>query len=158
VTTSPTVPSSVFREPLGRGDLVYHRQRLRNRIYECVYKAVLRRHERDGITRTDLAARLGKDRAQISRWLSGPSNWTIDTVSDLLLALDVELELSTCLIEEMPIANYTHPLMVESEELSGEVWMAASGGVHFTRLPLPPRQQAGSTLNKPNVPGRLASN
>lgn len=142
--TSPMTRCAVPREPIDRGTLIYHRERLRNRIHECVYRALLVRHEQDGVTRADLAARLGKDKAQISRWLSGPSNWTLDTVSDLLLALNVDLELSTCLTEDRAAQNYVHPLMEKRGEPSGEVWMMTSGSSQLTRGSFRARQQTES--------------
>src|SRR5208282_3088978 len=39
------------------------------------------------VTKKELAIRLGKDPAQITRWLSAPSNFELDTLSDILLAM-----------------------------------------------------------------------
>ncbi len=47
-----------------------------------------------GMTQQDLAVRLGKDPAWVSRKLSGPSNWTLHTLGDLVDALDGEIEIS----------------------------------------------------------------
>ena len=53
-----------------------------------------------GFTRADLARRLGKRPEQVTRWLAGPGNLKIDTLSDLLLAMGHEL-----VIEVRPIDN-----------------------------------------------------
>ena len=37
-----------------------------------------------GITKAELADRLGKGPDQINHWLATPGNWTLDTLSDLL--------------------------------------------------------------------------
>jgi hypothetical protein len=46
------------------------------------------------ISKADLARRIGRKPEQISRWLGAAGNWTIDTVSDLLLGMSAEPELS----------------------------------------------------------------
>ncbi|NML39278.1 helix-turn-helix transcriptional regulator [Chitinophaga sp. G-6-1-13] len=37
----------------------------------------------------ELAARMGKNPSEISRWLSGTHNFTIDTLSEIAIALEV---------------------------------------------------------------------
>ncbi|MDQ0558669.1 hypothetical protein QO004_000444 [Rhizobium mesoamericanum] len=63
-----------------------------------------------------LAARLGKDPAQISRLLGAPGNWTIDTVAELLFAVDGSLLTagSICAAEE-PLANQRFATCFEEE-------------------------------------------
>lgn len=40
-----------------------------------------------GLTRNEIARRLKKKPEQITRWLGSPGNWTLETLSNLLLAL-----------------------------------------------------------------------
>jgi hypothetical protein len=67
--------------------LAYFRARLQDRIYDLIVREFLRKEEAKEITRSDLAARIGKDPAQITRYLASPGNWTLDTISDLLLGI-----------------------------------------------------------------------
>lgn len=46
-----------------------------------------------GMTQVDLAARLDRDPAWVSKKLSGPTNWTLRTLGDLVDALDGEVEI-----------------------------------------------------------------
>lgn len=73
--------------------ITYFQERLRNRLHETVLKEYLRQHDLNGTRKSQIALRLGKDPAQITRWLGAPGNWTIDTISDLLIAMGNELSL-----------------------------------------------------------------
>ena len=92
--TSFPVPStaSTSNDPkLTRHSLSYHQQRQRNRVFEEVVALFAQKAESEGLTKKELAARLGKNPSQITRWFAGPGNWTLDTMSDLLLAMGAEM-------------------------------------------------------------------
>lgn len=72
--------------PLGLAIRIYFQERLRHRLYDLVLRE-FERYLSAGHTRRQLAKRLGKRPEQISRWLAGPGNLTLDTLSDLLLGL-----------------------------------------------------------------------
>ena len=81
------------------GHLGYFQGRLRNKLYSALMQLFLD-EKKLGFTRADLARRLGKRPEQVTRWLAGPGNLKIDTLSDLLLAMGHEL-----VIEVRPIDN-----------------------------------------------------
>jgi hypothetical protein len=83
-------PSSV--KAISLRERAMNRQRQRNRLYEFVIRTLERECEAKKLRRIDLAAMLDKEPSQITRWLSGPSNWEFDTVSDLLFSLGGELQ------------------------------------------------------------------
>lgn len=50
-----------------------------------------RKKQNPNLTLETVAGKLGVSKQQVSRWLSGPGNWTLDTVGDLLYALDMRV-------------------------------------------------------------------
>lgn len=87
----------------------YFEQRFRNRIYESVIRALEKECKAQKWKRKDLAKRTGRKDSQISRLLSGPSNWTLDTVSNLLFAIDAELDFKVTRFKEKIKKNECHP-------------------------------------------------
>ena len=65
------------------GVLGYFNARVRNKLHELVVNEFIR----SGLSMAQLSSRLNKSPAQITRWLGTSGNWTIDTASNLLLAI-----------------------------------------------------------------------
>jgi hypothetical protein len=92
--------------PLGEYEVEYFRQRWKNRMHARVLRSFLDKSSEEGnFTRADLARRLGKRPEQITRWLGAPGNWTMDTVSDLLLAMGQEPVADVMDLSELPLSN-----------------------------------------------------
>ncbi len=72
--------------PIPLGKLAFFRERFRDRLYELVLSEFLAR-EAEGLTKAEVARRIGRRPEQVTRWLGAPGNWTLETVSDLLLAI-----------------------------------------------------------------------
>lgn len=72
-------------------DLRFYRRLLRNRVFSELLAYFESLAKSNDFKKSDLAARLNKDRGAISRLFAEPSNLTLDTVSDLLVAMDAEL-------------------------------------------------------------------
>lgn len=76
------------------GNLYFYRERTRNRFQTAVVEKLLD----SGMSRKELAEATGHHPSTITRWLNGRGNVTLDSISDLLLALDLELEPAMCSI------------------------------------------------------------
>lgn len=74
-------------EVIPEGKLAYFRERQRNRLYDFIVSRFLEKERSEGLTKADIARRLNRRPEQITRWLTTPGNWTIDTISDLMLAI-----------------------------------------------------------------------
>lgn len=64
-------------------NLAYVRARNRNKANSFLLKMF----RESGLTKKDIADLLGKKPEQITRWLAGPGNLTLDTISDLVFAM-----------------------------------------------------------------------
>jgi transcriptional regulator with XRE-family HTH domain len=104
----------------------YFNRRFQNRVFAKLISFIAEEGERAGVTKKDIANRLEKDPAQITRWLSSPSNLTLDTISDLLFALDAEPQpFEIRLFSEMPAPNFAHSLirtLTHNEGNRGQVY------------------------------------
>lgn len=115
MSTSQTSRTSFLSEIASRdaipiGKLVYFRERFRDRLYELVVTEFLKKERAGELTRADLARRIGRKPEQITRWLGAPGNWTIETVSDLLLAISkAELKFELASLENRAVRNYAGP-------------------------------------------------
>ena len=83
ISLALTLSDPTGNDPVPHSTLAYFRCRLKQRIF----KALLIEFKNSGLTKADLARRLDKEPAQVSRLLSGPGNVTLDTLSDVLFAL-----------------------------------------------------------------------
>ena len=67
--------------------------RLRDQMFDAV-TALWRRRKAEGLTQKELAARIGRDPAWVSRNLAAPGNWTLRTAGELIQALDGEADIN----------------------------------------------------------------
>jgi len=90
---------------LSERDILYYRYRFQNRVYQSVIAYFAMRAEQDGLTKAILASIMDKEPSQITRWFSGPGNWTLDTVSDLLLGMDAEMSVNPITFSNYEVVN-----------------------------------------------------
>lgn len=84
------MPAHFDERPVPISDLAYERQRMRNHIHDLVLGHFLRLAREADLTKAKVARRLSKRPEQITRWLSAPGNWTLDTVSDLMVSMELD--------------------------------------------------------------------
>lgn len=96
-------------EPLSKRSRTYFQQRFQQHVFARLAKAFATRAEEFGVTKSGIACLIDKDKAQVNRLLSHPTNLTLDTLCELALALNYE---PTLFLEDLSIPanhNFCHP-------------------------------------------------
>lgn len=115
---------SAGRIPVGK--LAYFRARLSNRLHEIVLMVFAKLEQEGKINKAELARRIGRKPEQVTRWLGAPGNWTIETVSDLLLGMGYEPALSVT-----DLSNTQNAPLAETVNVASH-WPSQSGGFPVT--------------------------
>lgn len=123
------------KETLPAKILGYFRARQRNRVHEVILNSFIKAQKDHDITRADVARRMGKRPELITRWLGGPGNITLDTISDLMLAVGKEIEFKVSDIRPATGRNFVPTVVVKGKTLlESERAKAAGSGASFTVL------------------------
>lgn len=91
-------------------DAALFAERNRNRVYDIVVKAVVANAKAKGMKRKEIADKIGRKQSHVTKLLSGPGNWTLDTISDLLFAVDAELDYEVVPFSKRAKSNVFHPM------------------------------------------------
>ena len=87
--------------------LAYLTARTKNRTYDYILRKFLDKAKSDGLTKAELARRLGKRPEVINRLLGAPGNWGLETVAELLAGIaEEELEPNSSSLNRPP-SNYS---------------------------------------------------
>lgn len=122
MTTSPqTAVASALATPnserLPAGILAYLSARNRGAVFDYVHQK-LREAEGHGMTRKELANRIRKSPTRLSHILGSPGNWTIDTVSELLIGIaGEELVPTSRKLLEQPRRNFDSEAEIKPRDL-----------------------------------------
>ena len=141
MTTSqtPFLSEILGPEPIPSGKLAYFRRRLSNRIHQLVLAEFMRREQAGMITRAKLARKIGREPAQVTRWLGTSGNWTIDTLSDLSLGMACEPSLSMAPLSDAQTRS------AHAENVADKVIIGSFGNGALLKA----EARAGSTPNDP---------
>lgn len=82
--TKFSLSKPVRGQKIDHAALAFVQARNRNKAHSLL----LERFKESGLSKSELAVMLGKRPEQISRWLGGPGNLTLDTISDILFAVE----------------------------------------------------------------------
>lgn len=100
-------PSGTDRVP--PGTFGYFQARNKHNAYDLVIGEFVS----SGLSQADLARRLGKGPDMVCRLLSGPGNWTLDTLSDLMFAIS----------GAAPVFSLEYPLNKPRRNQVGPDWL-----------------------------------
>lgn len=108
-------------EQIDRFTLSYMAGLARDRFHQMVLSAF----EDSGLSKAQLANRLGMDRSRVSKILNTSSNMTVETLGSVLFALD----------GSVPTAGRNWPLREKPKNLRGPQWLAEClDTARFTRI------------------------
>ena len=110
--------------------------RNRNRVFEKVVQAIAAACAEEGLTQKDLADKMGRKPAQLSKWLSGPSNWTLDTVSDLLFSIEAEMEYDIVFNRDRNKSNQFNRTMPIQPIIDVQEFLNAKASITSSSAPL----------------------
>src|SRR5262245_61631193 len=96
-------------ERVAPGVLGYFQSRNKHNAYDLV----MSEFASSNLSQADLARRLGKGPDLVSRLLSGPGNWTLDTLSDLMFAIS----------GAAPVYGKEYPLTQPRRNQRGPDWL-----------------------------------
>lgn len=126
MTSSPKMPFWSEIEDLEaripQGKLEYLRERFRNDLYDLILRKFLEQRKERNLNQAELARRLSYDPARLNRLLAAPGNWTLATVSDLLVGISGEsLDLQSTSVRGHAPRNFTaQDLLRSGSELNLE--------------------------------------
>ena len=92
------------------------------------------------MTQKDLAAKIGRDPAWISRKLHGPGNWTLRTIGAFVVALNGEIEIKVHALEDPPEILSNHPSAYEGY---GEAQTIKRDGINGNQIIGEPSRKLG---------------
>ena len=83
----------------------FFRRNLQNVLYDVVIREFRRLEDAGEINKLRLANRLRREPSQITRWLCSPGNWTLNTISDLMVGMAVDPTRLVTDLVETPLAS-----------------------------------------------------
>ena len=108
--------TKVRKKPLTQAERAAARADARMMVIGHVLELYERLVEQDGLTQVQVAERLGVSRALVSRLVAGSGNWTLDTVGDLLGAMDARIiNVEVRRLSELQRLNSRHDLLLQLE-------------------------------------------
>jgi transcriptional regulator with XRE-family HTH domain len=117
-------------------------------FFGAFYAAILARKEEQSLTRAALGKRMGREKTGISKLLSGPRNWQIDTISDLAEALDLRLEIA--LVDRVnPLRKFTPTGVVFNIPTEMTTGLSQLINAPSPELPLNPENLRAATSYQP---------
>ena len=131
----------------------YFQDRLKNRLYDLIIELFMQR-EADGFTKAELARVLDKRPEQVSRLLANPGNWTLDTISDLLLGIcKAELELGVSYPFEKKRVPEKRPTWLEKKAkgIQSQVYISYYEGHNYFSVDTAPDRHIAGHINSTSL-------
>lgn len=142
-----TFSAEQYRENIGRNEELpkrtrsYFQQRFQQQVFARIAKAFALRAEEFDLTKSNVATLIGKDKAQLNRLLSHPTNMTIDTISEIAFALNFEPEIILQDLSENPRHNFSHPAYDGFEEVLSPCFIYEESEYNSSNFRMSPKDE-----------------
>lgn len=93
VNTGQSLATRPAARPITEEGKGYARTAVRLKVARTIWTLWDNLREHEGVDQTWLVERLDSNKGRVSRLLNNPGNWTLDTVADLLEAMEARLTL-----------------------------------------------------------------
>ena len=131
-------------ERIPAGKLEYLREKFRNDLYNFVLRKFLEERESRGLNQAQLATRINYNTSQLNRLLGAPGNWTLKTISDLLIGISGE----ALVLQSAKVPGATRRNMGPADHLAAEFYMSMENVKAF---PIPAEEAPTSTGNASSI-------
>ncbi len=131
-------------EQIPAGKLEYLRERFRNDLYDFVLRKFLEEMESRGLNQAQLATRINYNPSQLNRLLGAPGNWTLKTVSDLLIGISGE----ALVLQSAKVPGATRRNMGPADHLAAEFYPSME---NFKTIPILTEETSPATENASSI-------
>ncbi len=133
---------------ISEADFEYYSRKLQRSYLRIILEAFSKRIDEEKMTRAELASLIKKSPAQVTRWLSVPSNMTAETISRILCGLNAKLEPRLVFIDDLVPTNSAHELFDAIKNIDTKAHALRSNDLSSV--------QTGTPL-QPDLPGSTVS-
>ena len=114
--------------PIPESKRIYFQERWKWRFFDFLLGR-FEEAERNGLNQAKLARRIGKSAEVVNRWLSAPSNLTLESMSDMLLGISAEEPA----IDGVSVLNRARTNYSHTEDLKAEAETEGTGKLELRR-------------------------
>jgi len=151
MSATPKTRNTFRATQLEEDDIAYYNRRFQNRVFKAVANAVIKEIRAGHVTQSELARMLGKDPGQLSRFLSEPSNCTLNSISTILLGIGAEMTVGVSFFRDQYKKNDAPNFVRQLEDALIATDTEHSLSIHSAHVNLDERHDSVTRTSYPTV-------